>query len=68
MFDETIFFFDDEFDIYRLGVFYETVAASLIFFIWMNIGIIPKKRRLDTFGAKGVNTINAARGAASVHE
>ena len=68
MFDEAILLVDDEFHTNRLSILFETVATSFIFLIWMDVRIIPKKSRLDTFGTKSVNTINAAGGAASVHE
>ena len=66
-FVETIFFVDNQLDVDTGGVGFETVAAGFILNVRMNVGIVPKKRRLDTLRAQTVNTINAARSAAGVH-
>ena len=66
-FVESVFFVDDELSVNLLGISLEAVATGFVLNIRMNVGIIPKKRRLDAFGTQAVNTINAAGGAAGVH-
>lgn len=66
-FIEAVFFVNNELDVNTSGVGFETIATGFVLNIRMNVGIIPKKRRLDALGTQTVDTINAARSAAGVH-
>ena len=50
-FVETVFFVDDEFGVDLLGIISKTIATGFVFYVWMNVGIIPKKRRLNALGS-----------------
>ena len=66
-FIEAVFFVNNELDVDTSSVGLEAVATSFVLNIRMNVGIIPKKRRLDTLGTQTVDAINAAWSAAGVH-
>ncbi len=66
-FVESVFFVDDKLGVDLLGIGLEAVATCFVFDVWMDVRIVPKKRRLDAFGTQAVNTINAAWSAAGVH-
>lgn len=50
-FVEAVFFVDDEFGVDLLGIISKTIATGFVFYVWMNVGIIPKKRRLNAFSS-----------------
>ena len=66
-FIEAVFFVNNELYVDTSSVGFEAVAAGFVLNIRMNVGIVPKKRRLDALGTQTVDTINAAWGAASMH-
>ena len=66
-FVEAVIFVDDKVGVDLIGVAFKTVAAGFIFDVRVDVGIIPKKRRFDTFLAQGINTVNTTGRAASVH-
>ena len=49
-FVEAVVFLDDEFYADLLSVIPQAVTAGFVFNIRMDVGIIPKKSWLDTFG------------------
>ena len=64
---KAIFFIDDQLCAYLLGVIFQAVTTGLIFYVWMDVGIVPEKGRLNAVTTQGIDTIDAAGSAASVH-
>ena len=67
-FVETVIFVDNQLGADSGGIIFEAVATGLVLDVWMDVGIIPKKYRLNILGVQTVNTINAARCAAGMHQ
>ena len=67
MFNQAIFFFDDDFCVDGFSIFFKTVATSFIFNIRVDVWIVPKNRWFDAFRAQVIYTIYAAWRAARVH-
>ena len=63
---ETVFIFDDETNVDFFGIGFQAVAASNVFIHWVDVWVVPKKSRLDFFGAEGFDAVDAAWSATSV--
>ena len=66
-FVKAVIFVDNQFYVDLFGVVFQAVATSFIFYIRMDVGIVPKKRRLDLFGSQGIDAIHTTRCTTSMH-
>ena len=63
---ETIFVLNNEFYVDFFGIDFQAVAASNVFIHGVDVWVVPKKSRLDFFGAEGFDAVDAAWSATSV--
>ena len=65
---EAVVLLENRLDADAVGIVLETVATGFVFDVGVDVGIVPKNRRLDTLRTEGVDAINAARSATGVHQ
>ena len=67
-FIQTIIFHKNALNVDSLTIIFQAIATSLVFCIWVDVGIVPKNRRFDALGSQAIYTIYAARCAAGMHQ
>ena len=55
---QAILFVDNKLDPNLPSIIFKAIAPSLVLDVWMNVWIVPKKRRLYTLGAQDLHNYN----------